>query len=570
MKFNAIFRPPVQWLYHRFRIIPAYTTTFIVLASYLKFSLIRLLLGRSRTQHYRHKALKKNALRIKRCILKLNGLFIKVGQMISILSHYLPSEFRTELEGLQDRVPPRSFQQIQATIIAELGHPPETLFKNFNPSPLASASLAQVHKATLFDGRKVAVKVQHSDIEKTSALDLIAFRRILRLVRFFTPIKGLQHYYAQIKNMVKEELDFTKEADNLLTLKEKLQATEGVYVPQLIPHLCSKRILVTEYIDAIKISEINSPTNQALYDSVRKQGIAEKLLDVYCKMIFEFGIYHADPHPGNLLLLPDDTLVFIDFGAVSSLSPTTQKEIPRLIQAILQQNISQMIDCLRTMGFIAPVGNDAILTQLINYYLDRFDVRRGYEHFQLKDLNTDLGTELHTLLDFRKLGLSINDLMTLIKIPNDWVILQRTGAILLGVTTDLAPNIKPAAIVRPYLKDILFNEDADWQAFLGKSITEVALALLTTPEQLRTLLLKANRGELSVKVEGLQENAAIIRSLGQQLILSFFSISLGALSYIAYIRHDHLLMLSALCGASLSGTVILRLALSTPRQPRRK
>ncbi|PCI49983.1 MAG: hypothetical protein COB51_03675 [Moraxellaceae bacterium] len=551
----------IQWVYHRFRLIPAYATTLTILASYFKFTLLRLLFGHRWAKRNRSKSLKKNARRIKRCILKLNGLFIKVGQMISILSHYLPAEFRSELEGLQDKVPPRPYHQTQATIHSELGQSPEKLFKEFNPIPLASASLAQVHKATLFDGREVAIKIQHSDIQQTSTLDLDTFRHILGLVKFFTPIKGLEHYYLQVKKMIEEELDFTKEANNLLTLKEKLSHTQGVYVPKLISELCSQRILTTEYIDGIKISEVK----QSRYSAHRKQKIAEKLLDVYCDMIFNFGIYHADPHPGNLLLLPDDTLVFIDFGAVSTLSPAVKQEIPKFIQAALHQNTDHMIASLRTMGFIDPLGDDQIFIKLIHYYLDRFDLRQGYEHFQLKDFNTNIAKELHTLLDFRKLGLSINEMMRLIKIPNDWVLLQRTAVILLGVSTDLAPDIKPVAIVRPYLKEIVFDEDADWLEFFAQSIKEVALALVTTPEQLRELLLKANRGDLTVKVEGLQENASIIRSIGRQLILSFFSISLGALSYIAYIRHDQTIMLSALCGAGLSILLTLRLALNAPR-----
>jgi len=551
-------------LYHKFRLIPAYLTTITVLLSYFKYSLLKLLLGKRWAKRNRHKHIKKNARRIKHCILKQNGLFIKVGQMISILSHYLPAEFRAELEGLQDKVPPRPYQQIRDTIELELGQRPETLFKEFNPNPIASASLAQVHKATLFDGRKVAIKVQHRDIEQSSKLDLKAFHRILNLVRIFTPIKGLEHYYIQIKKMIKEELDFTKEADNLITLKEKLKSVKGVYVPNLIPELCSQRILATEFIDAIKISDINL-TQHPDFDLARKQKIAEKLLDTYCKMIFEFGIYHADPHPGNLLLLPDDTLVFIDFGAVSSLSNATRQGIPKLIQSALQQDTKQMISCLRTMGFITPLGSDEVVTKLINYYIDRFDLRQGYDHFQLKDLNTDIAKELHTLLDFKKLGLSLSELVTLIKIPNDWVLLQRTAAILLGVSTDLAPDLKPINIVRPYLKEVIFNEDADWLAFIGQSLKDAALAMLTTPEHLRELLLKANRGELVVKVNGLQENAAIIRSLGRQLILSFFSISLAALSYIAYIRQDHTIMIGALAGVSLSVLLTLRLALMRPQ-----
>src|SRR5690349_3491741 len=184
----------------------AYLVTLRVLASYLALRARRPFLteiGYERRLLDRHRV---NARRVERAILELDGLFIKVGQLISILANFLPEEFRRELEGLQDAIPARPVEQIVARITREFGQPPDLLFAWWNPEPMASASLAQVHEARLRDGRRVAVKVQHADIDQIAQLDLRAIRRILGIVQFFTRLRGLESYHSEISAMIREEL----------------------------------------------------------------------------------------------------------------------------------------------------------------------------------------------------------------------------------------------------------------------------------------------------------------------------------------------------------------------------
>src|SRR5262249_30572400 len=145
---------------------------------------------------------KKNARRVYLTILELQGLFIKVGQALSILANFLPEAFRAELEGLQDQVPPRAWEEVSATIERELGGGVDDIYADFHRAPLASASLGQVHEATLKDGRRAAVKVQHKDIDEIVRLDLTTIRRIMRIVQWFVPVQGLDAYYHQIKELL--------------------------------------------------------------------------------------------------------------------------------------------------------------------------------------------------------------------------------------------------------------------------------------------------------------------------------------------------------------------------------
>ena len=202
----------------RFRVLRIYLTTVRVIGSYLW-----LRLGRAAMSPARYEALlierhRRNARRVQRAIVDAGGLFIKVGQLISILSNVLPPEFRGELESLQDRLPPRPYEEVATRIRADFGREPEELFREIDPEPIATASLAQVHQAWLHDGRKVAVKAQHRDIERIARDDLEMIRRILRVVQFVTGVRGLESYHPEISQMIGEELDFTKEAEHIRTI----------------------------------------------------------------------------------------------------------------------------------------------------------------------------------------------------------------------------------------------------------------------------------------------------------------------------------------------------------------
>jgi ubiquinone biosynthesis protein len=223
------------------RLLRVYATTARVLASYLWLQAWRPVLGPERYAARLAERHRRNARRIERAIVRAGGLFIKVGQLVSIMTNFLPEAFRRELEGLQDQLPPRPYDEIAARLRAELGREPEALFASFDRAPIATASLAQVHAATLADGRRVAVKAQHADIERVARLDLDAIRRILRAVQLFTGVRGLEAYHPEISQMIAEELDFTTEAANIRTVGARLAGDPTVRVPTVCasPRWCA-------------------------------------------------------------------------------------------------------------------------------------------------------------------------------------------------------------------------------------------------------------------------------------------------------------------------------------------
>src|SRR5690349_5975182 len=220
----------------------AYLVTVRVLASYLALRLRRPFLTPDAYERRLLERHRVNARRVERAIIELDGLFIKVGQLISILANFLPEEFRRELEGLQDAIPARPVPQIIARIEREFGRGPDALFAWWNPEPIASASLAQVHEARLHDGRRVAVKVQHADIDAIAQLDLTAIRRILSLVQFFTGLRGIESYHTEISAMIREELDFRQEARNIALIASHFAPDSMVGFPVVVEELSTERV----------------------------------------------------------------------------------------------------------------------------------------------------------------------------------------------------------------------------------------------------------------------------------------------------------------------------------------
>jgi predicted unusual protein kinase regulating ubiquinone biosynthesis (AarF/ABC1/UbiB family) len=209
---SALYRPPGV---SRWRFVRAYTTTFAVIFSYVSLSLKTRIFGKGYHDARIEDVHRRSSRRVYETILSLQGLFIKVGQLLSIMANFLPEAFRSQLEGLQDQVPPRPYEEIAARIERELGKPISSLFADLAREPMASASLGQVHEARLDDGRRVAVKIQHHDIDRIVRLDLKTIRRIMTIVQWFVPIEGLDSYYLQIRDLLGQELDFQLEADNI-------------------------------------------------------------------------------------------------------------------------------------------------------------------------------------------------------------------------------------------------------------------------------------------------------------------------------------------------------------------
>ena len=365
---------------------------------------------------------RKNARRVKNTILEVKGLFIKIGQLISMMTNFLPDDFRHELDELQDRVPPRPYESIVNRIRGELNSGPDEFFESFNPSPIASASLAQVHDATLRDGRRVALKIQHIDVDEMVKEDLLTLRNIHLIAGFFARVRGLDNFYTQIRDMIFDELDFEKEADHIETVSANFENEMMVSFPEVVREYSTRRILVTSFIEGIKITDQQEIEMAGLDTRI----LAQRILTAYCHMIFEDGVYHADPHPGNIFVGADGEIIFVDFGAIGKLSQHMKEGIPMFLEAVIRRDTGKILKALRMMGFVAKDGNYEIVERLIEYFQRRFIEQITLDSWSLKDIQVDLKTKLDTMADFRELDISFRDLTSSFQVPKDWALLQRT------------------------------------------------------------------------------------------------------------------------------------------------
>lgn len=505
--------------------------------SYLKLWLFRKLYRESTFKKRLEATHRKNAVRVQKTIEDLRGLFIKVGQLISSLSHVLPEPYMEALESLQDHAPKTPLVAIQSIFESETKQSIQETFAEFDETPLASASIGQVHKAKLKDGRWVALKIQHEGIEELAKADLEIVARLTKRVSFFFKINGIEHIYGQIRQMIEEELDYRKEAESMQRIRENLSDEKGIIIPEVVEELSSKKILTTIFQEGTKITN----TEQLDEWKIDRNELGKRLILVYAKMVLEHGFYHADPHPGNLMVNKQGDIILLDFGAVAVMNDVMRNEIPILVQAIVRKDTNKILESMRKIGF---VGSDDASTEvaekLINAFSSFLESEINITNMNFKDIQVDdiKGSSIDKL---RK-EIGIRELTKIVRVPKDWILLDRTLQLLIGTSHTVAPEMDPIAVVRPYIQKLLFT-NGGIRTIIMDAIKKQLTSLLSLPGEISSFLDKANRGELKIKTEN---HSRIVYVGIQQLI--FLTISL--ISFILYYMNQKPEMNSVFIGVS--------------------
>ncbi|MEO6951995.1 MAG: AarF/UbiB family protein [Polyangia bacterium] len=554
------------------RVLFAYYTTFRVAFSYIATGWrTRYRSGEAADLLWRDAHL-RNARRIERTIAKLQGLFLKVGQLISIMTNFLPEEFRRQLEGLQDQVPPRPYVDIEHRIREELGNNPRDLFAEFDEHPVASASIGQVHRARLKTGEAVAVKVQYPDVEELVASDLKVLRFVFRVLGWFAPYHGFQGVYREIRQMILAELDFRGEAENLQRIAGNFDGRTDVAFPAVLSELSTSRVLTTTWIDGVKISD----RSKLVALGVDRRTLASQVVQAYCKQIFTDGVYHADPHPGNLLIraapsgVPGEvTVVFIDFGAVAEVSPNMRQGIVDVIQGAVTRDTPRVVAAMKRMGFIARGADTAIFDKVVDFFHEKLHEDIHFESFSLKDVKFDPQKSLQNLADLRSMNVSLRDLMDHFHVPKEWIMLERTVLLLMGLCTELDPTLNPMGVIRPYMEEFVLGDDKDWSSFMLDATKDVAAAAFALPAELKKFLQRAQRGELEVRVRSMEDHTRTMYALGHQLIYTALTIT-GAVLGMLFDERGHTSEAHVAFGVTGLFALCLLGALATGRSRKRR
>ncbi len=303
-----------------------------------------------------------------RFAIRMGGLIVKLGQFMSVRIDLLPQEYIDVLSQLQDSLPAVPVDQIVELVEAELGQPVDRLYAGFDPVPVAAASLGQVHRASLPDGRPVVVKVLRPGIEPLVATDLKSLRSVLRLVDRVFHLGDRLDVAALTTDLVTtftDELDFLKEGRNAETCQRNLLMNPHVDIPQIFWERSTRRVLTMEWMDGVRIDDLAAIDRQG----IDRPELARDLADVFFQMVLDDGFYHADPHPGNVLVRSDGVIQLIDFGMVGSLPARSREQYARLVLGLVKRDAAGIVRALKDLGFLGPGADTKALTDLIEPYV---------------------------------------------------------------------------------------------------------------------------------------------------------------------------------------------------------
>ncbi len=379
---------------------------------------------------------RRSAELIYRTALRLQGWLVKACQFIGTRADILPQEYIEVLSRLHDRVPPRPFAVIRKHIEAELKQPLEKVFSSFTPEPVAAASLAQVHEATLHDGRRVAVKVQYPDIAALVDLDLRSVGFFVEWLARLEPRYDFRFILNELRRYIPLELDFVHEGHNAEAVARNFAARgDDALVPRIYWEYTTPRLLVMEFMEGIKVTEVEA-LRRAGIDT---RAVAQKLTEAYLRQILLDGLFHADPHPGNLLVQPGPRLVFLDFGLTKDLPPEFPAEMARLTTAIVRQDAAEIVASFRRLGFVTKNGGSESLLVLGEALLGH----------SVKENKAYADPEM-----VERFNGEVSQAMRkdpIVAAPSDLVLVGRVMGLLSGVGKQLGSEVNLVTTLMPYL-----------------------------------------------------------------------------------------------------------------------
>ncbi|WP_414550359.1 ABC1 kinase family protein [Anabaena sp. CCY 0017] len=491
---------------------------------------------------------KAQAVWIRNTLLDLGPTFIKVGQLFSTRADIFPGEYVEELAKLQDKVPAFSYEQVETSIEEELGKKIPELFQNFEPIPLAAASLGQVHKAVLHTGESVVVKIQRPGLKQLFEIDLQILKGITRYFQNHPKWGRGRDWlgiYDECCRILWEEIDYLNEGRNADTFRRNFRGYEWVKVPRVYWRYASPKILTLEYLPGIKISQ---------YEALEAAGLDRKVLarqgaQAYLLQLLNNGFFHADPHPGNIAVSPNGDLIFYDFGMMGQIQSNVREGLMETLFGIAQKDGDRVVQSLIDLGAIAPTDDMGPVRRSVQYMLDNF-MDQPFENQSVAAISDDL-YELAYNQPFR--------------FPATFTFVMRAFSTLEGVGKGLDPEFNFMEVAQPYAMQLITNMNGpDNNSFineLSRQAVQVSTTAFGLPRRLEDTLEKLERGDMRVRVRSIETERLLRRQSNIQLgttyalIISGFTLSATILLVNRYVW---LAVLAGLIAAALS-IILIRL-----------
>jgi len=395
----------------------------------------------------------RNSKRLLADLLKLRGVYIKLGQVLSIMGGFLPPVYIKRLETLQDAVPPRRFAEIEKAFVDSLDARPEAFFRNMEPEPVAAASLGQVHVAHMDDGRKVAVKVLYPGIRDVIRIDMRVIKLMVRVYKWFVPVQNIEAVHESLVDLLRRETDYLHEAACMRRMSANFADDDHMLFPEVIDEVTTRDVLTMTFMEGIKITHL---------DEIRARGVdlhklAERLVKSFYKQVFVDRFFHADPHPGNFLVQPvegsdDAKIVVLDFGAISEVNDQTVFGMVDVLRGFFEQNDALVLQGIEAMGFMAEGGDRALLEQTVKTYFRKLLKLEVRTPAALMSANSK---ELEALADPEVERRDLRNLMRSVHYPDGWFYVERASVMMFWLAGQIAPDLDQVQVGFPYVLPLL-------------------------------------------------------------------------------------------------------------------
>jgi len=497
--------------------------------------------------------------RLRMAMEKLGPTFIKLGQTLSSRPDILPADYLRELNKLQDSVQPIALNEIKRHIEKELGAPIDTLFATFSSEPVAAASIAQVHQATLPDGTAVAVKVRRPSIEKIIETDIDILNGLAALLEkhgFLENICSPVEIVKEFNRTIYREIDFTKEGHTFGRFRTNFEHNNSVYIPQVFWEFSSEAVLTMEYIDGIKISEIQRLEN-AGYDL--KQ-IAQVGAQSFLEQVLSHGLFHGDPHPGNILVLPENKICFLDLGMIGYLGEDLKLQLANLLLGLYKRDIDLLISVMLTAREQSKEVNIASLKRDLSEFID------DYYQIPLERINSfKLINEFIVMMKAHH-----------IKFPSDLMLLAKALMTIEGIGRQLDPSFNLVEQIQPAVTELIKQRLSG--SSIQKEITQTLRAYSdvarTLPRDIKELMYRINNNNFKIDLEhrGLEKLITDLDKSSNRLSFSFLigSLIIGSSLIMQSQSGPHIFGIPALglLGYTIAGALGLWLAIGILRSGR--
>ena len=397
---------------------------------------------------------RRNARRMYRGFVRLRGVYIKLGQILSVMGTFLPREYTEELEALQDDVPPQSYRKIRTTFVKSFGKRPDQVFAKFEPVPIAAASLGQVHEARNAAGERLAVKILYPNVVTIINVDLRVLGWALRVYRNFVPLQQIERVHEQLSDMLSRESDLANEARCITRMARNFAGDPDVVFPTVYPEWSSSTVMTMSFMDGVKISNKGALAELALdpYD------VATKLTKVFYKQLFVDRFFHADPHPGNFFVQRGPNgqvrIVVLDLGSATELSDNLADGMFDILSGLMTRKDDLVVRGIDTMGFMAEGGDRALLERTVRRYFEKL------LSINIKDFGKIDPAVAQQLADPSMKRDDLRELMKSVAYPEGWFYVERATVIMFGLSSTLAPKLNGIHVGFPYVTQFLMERNA--------------------------------------------------------------------------------------------------------------